>query len=402
MKNASVIIIVVVLCAGNYGADSSLHAAWHQVVVPGAVPMFPGQERQTNSHAFPKNWPVKDDLGFENLALRDSAVPKASSSLGGYDIHKVEHLNDGKSGNNHSWVAATNPAWAEIDLGETCWIYRVAFGNDSGGVYSDRAASQFSILVATEYDRDSAATTWEKVAPAQHAMPVLLRTDFCFEPVQVRYVRISIEATNGGSARIDELEIYGRTSQIALNEIPAELLVTQVAKPENTTAVSTIIDAAKLHDEWITTLVDEEYAWLKAYGRADIDPGLTNTPYPEKKHPIKIANDETTLVTLPTAPRIERPLGDPMWEQVSSGTVRVAVPGTFSQGAAVESQCRAAISGEYLYGRITTNRLLSPHVAILQTQQASGVLFLNEQNELLWRNSLLSHHKSNIVNCLGI
>jgi len=386
MKNANVLIAAVLFCAGIYGAGSSLplHAAWHQVEVPGAVPVFPGQ--QAIFSAFPPNWPVKDELGFENLALRDSAVPKASSSLRGYDIHKVEHLNDAQSGNNHSWVAATNPAWAEIDLGETCWIYRVAFGNDSGGVYSDRAASQFSILVATEYDRDSAAATWKKVAPSRQAMPILSRTDFCFEPVQARYVRINIEATNGGSARIDELEIYGRTTQIALSEIPQELLVAQETKTENSQAISTKIDAAKLHDEWITTLVDEEYAWFKAYGRADIDPGLTHTPYPETKHPIKIANDETTLVTLQTAPRIEKPLDDPMWEQISSGTVRVAVPGTFSQGAAVEYQCRAAISGEYLYGRITTNRLLSPHVAILQTQQASGVLFLGEQNELLWRN----------------
>ena len=82
MKNANVTIFAVLFCAGIYGTDSlwPLHAAWHQVVVPGAVPMFPGQERQTHFPAFPQNWPVKDELGFENLALRDTAVPKASSS----------------------------------------------------------------------------------------------------------------------------------------------------------------------------------------------------------------------------------------------------------------------------------------------------------------------------------
>ncbi|MCL2119375.1 MAG: discoidin domain-containing protein [Planctomycetaceae bacterium] len=361
--------------------------SWHAVVLPGAVPGFTKkQESRNHSLVFPQNWPEKDDLGFENLALRASAVPKASSSLSGYAIHKVGHLNDGKSGNNHSWVAATTPAWAEIDLGETFWVYRVAFGSDSGGTFTDRVASKFSILVATDYNRDSQAATWKEVMPSHSTPPVLLRTDFCFEPVPARYVRINIEKTNGGDVRIDELEIYGRETQIALNEIPAELLIAKNATPENPKAISVKVDAAKFHDEWVTTLVDEEYAWLKAYGRADIDPGLTNTPYPEKKHPIKIANDETTLVTLQTAPRLEQPLDDPMWEQVSSGTVRVAVPGTFSEGAAVEYQCRTAISGEFLYGRITTNRLLSPHLAVLQTKQAGGVLVVGEQNEVLWRN----------------
>jgi hypothetical protein len=167
--------------------------AWQEVVLPGRVPTPPNQqEKQANSPVFPQNWPNKDELGFDNLALRDSTIAKASSSLPGYAIHKVEHLNDGKSGNSNSWVAARNPAWAEIDLGDTFWVYRVAFGNDSDGVYTDRGASKFDILVATEYNPDSKAATWTKVAPANSTSPVMARKDFCFEPVQARFVRINI------------------------------------------------------------------------------------------------------------------------------------------------------------------------------------------------------------------
>ena len=43
----------------------------------------------------------------ENLAPAEKgATPSASSLLGGYVQHAIEHLNDGQYGNSHSWIPA--------------------------------------------------------------------------------------------------------------------------------------------------------------------------------------------------------------------------------------------------------------------------------------------------------
>ena len=56
--------------------------------------------------------------GNENLALAErGAVATASSLLPGYPIHQIKHLNDGRYGNDYSWISATNgAAWAQIEL----------------------------------------------------------------------------------------------------------------------------------------------------------------------------------------------------------------------------------------------------------------------------------------------
>jgi hypothetical protein len=45
--------------------------------------------------------------GGGNLALASAGAKAAASScLPGYAIHQVAHLNDGRYGNSHSWIAA--------------------------------------------------------------------------------------------------------------------------------------------------------------------------------------------------------------------------------------------------------------------------------------------------------
>ena len=46
------------------------------------------------------------------------AKPTASLCLAGYPAHKIEHLNDGKYGNDHSWICASATGWAQIELPE--------------------------------------------------------------------------------------------------------------------------------------------------------------------------------------------------------------------------------------------------------------------------------------------
>ena len=397
MNKIIVVVIFSLMTLGleTFPAENELpvtqrkkHATqWANVVIPGHVPAAPGDAGLPQTAALairlPDNWP-NDERGFENLALRDTSTARASSALAGYAIHKIEHLNDGQFGNDHSWIAAKNPCWAEIDLGAEFWVYRVAVGSDSAGKFQDRAASRYAILVATEYAESSNADTWRQVAPCTNPPMIRHRTEFCFAPVKARYVRIAIDQTSDNSqARIDELEVFGRETEITLDEI-GPLDHTTLADA-NATPEAVPVDEAKLAAEWKTTLVDEEYAWLKAFGRADIDPGLTHTPYPIQKHPIRVPSDRTTLVTISETPALDATLADPVWNQVSTGTVRVAKPGNFDQGAAVEYQCRAAVSGEFLYVAMETNRLLSAHLAVLQTEKAGGVVAVNHEGQPVWR-----------------
>lgn len=157
--------------------------------------------------------PTEDDEGNFNLALLKDAKPNADSLIAGYPIHQIEHLNDGFYNNCRSWITggASEFAWAEIDLGDVFpTIKKVGIGSDHSGHYDDRAANKFEILVATEYDEDSEASTWEVVYEYDDE-PVHLTTYFELEKsVKARYVRILIlSSTTPGGVRIDEMEIYG-------------------------------------------------------------------------------------------------------------------------------------------------------------------------------------------------
>ena len=90
-------------------------------------------------HANTGEQPCIDELevygpdGKRNLALaKHGAKPSASSSLLGYPIHQIEHLNDGLYGNDHSWIAGTGNSgeWAQIELPKPAKVARVVFSRD--------------------------------------------------------------------------------------------------------------------------------------------------------------------------------------------------------------------------------------------------------------------------------
>jgi hypothetical protein len=147
--------------------------------------------------------------GHRNLALLPEAKASASSVFqnGKMAIHQIPHLADGWYGNGASWIADSLPAWAEVDLGGVHRISRVRLGNDSRMQYTDRAATALRILTATEYAADSAASTWRCVAEL-HGDPLTSTRAFDFAPVEARWVRVEITASDGGLPRLDEIEIY--------------------------------------------------------------------------------------------------------------------------------------------------------------------------------------------------
>jgi len=101
--------------------------------------------------------PCLDELevygaGGENLALASrGAKASASSCLPGYAIHQVAHLNDGRYGNSHSWIAAgTSGEWAQIELPAPALVVRVVFSRDREGRFRDRVPARFEVQASMD------------------------------------------------------------------------------------------------------------------------------------------------------------------------------------------------------------------------------------------------------------
>lgn len=116
--------------------------------------------------------PCIDELeifsGERNVALASlGAKATASSSLPGYEIHKLEHINDGRYGNSRSWISnETGKGWVQIELPDTATISRVEWARDRESKYSDRLATQYRIEIATESDQWQVVSTSEDRLPA--------------------------------------------------------------------------------------------------------------------------------------------------------------------------------------------------------------------------------------------
>jgi N-sulfoglucosamine sulfohydrolase len=100
-----------------------------------------------------------------NLALHSNGAKATASSLlkGFEEKHQIGFLNDGKYGNQRSWIPAQMPAWAQIELPASMAIDRVVLSRDRGGKLSRRVPVCFDILVSTD---GKAWSTVKKVRPA--------------------------------------------------------------------------------------------------------------------------------------------------------------------------------------------------------------------------------------------
>jgi len=103
-----------------------------------------------------------------NLALAArGARATASSCLPGYAIHKVAHLNDGKYGNSHSWIAAgVAGEWAQIELPAPAKIARVVFSRDREGKYRDRLPRVVEVRLSMD------GRAWQTVCRLEGKTPV--------------------------------------------------------------------------------------------------------------------------------------------------------------------------------------------------------------------------------------
>lgn len=97
-----------------------------------------------------------------NVALASNgAKVTASSTLPGHAIHKLEHINDGRYGNERSWISnERGRGWVMLELAKPERIERVVWSRDRSPSprYDDRVATEYRI----EVSRDG--TAWVAVA----------------------------------------------------------------------------------------------------------------------------------------------------------------------------------------------------------------------------------------------
>ena len=88
--------------------------------------------------------------GETNVALAKAGATATSSGDFVHPLHRLEHINDGKFGNDQSWIAKqTQNVWIQIELAETTTIDRIVWGRDRTGKHVDRLPIRYRIEVAS-------------------------------------------------------------------------------------------------------------------------------------------------------------------------------------------------------------------------------------------------------------
>ncbi|HTN75668.1 MAG TPA: DUF1549 domain-containing protein, partial [Pirellulaceae bacterium] len=103
-----------------------------------------------------------------NVALVSAGAKLTSSgNYPGNDFHRLEHLSDGKYGNNFSWISNTaGTGWVQVDFVEPLLIDRVVWGRDRTEQYRDRTSTTYTVEVAEEPGK------WRTVATADDRLPM--------------------------------------------------------------------------------------------------------------------------------------------------------------------------------------------------------------------------------------
>jgi hypothetical protein len=113
--------------------------------------------------------PCLDELEIYDAAGKNVAiggVATASGSLAGHDIHRLQHVNDGITGNPRSWISNTaGQGWVRIEFPSRQAIQRIVWSRARDGAFKDRVATAYRIEAETSDD------VWTTVASSDDRQP---------------------------------------------------------------------------------------------------------------------------------------------------------------------------------------------------------------------------------------
>ena len=162
--------------------------------------------------------PCIDELevwsGDRNVALATNGTKAAASgSLAGYEIHKLEHLNDGRAGNSRSWISSeSGRGWVQLEFAKAERIERIVWGRDRDGQFKDRLATTYRIEAGV------ATNAWKLVASSDDREPFKGQAEKPASPVY-RFDAAPLAEAEQGRQWLAELE-KERKERSALSKSP--------------------------------------------------------------------------------------------------------------------------------------------------------------------------------------
>jgi hypothetical protein len=103
-----------------------------------------------------------------NVALASQGTrATANGTLPGYDIHKLEHINDGRFGNSRSWISdQRGKGWVQLEFPQAVRIDRIVWSrNREVAGFQDRTPTRYRFEVAVNPNE------WRTVASSDDRLP---------------------------------------------------------------------------------------------------------------------------------------------------------------------------------------------------------------------------------------
>lgn len=98
--------------------------------------------------------------GAANVGLAEAgAVATSSGNYSDIGIHQLKHINDGRYGNDHSWISnIRGGGWVQVQLPSVTVIDRIIWSRDRNGKFRDRLPVRYAIQLSEDGE------TWTTVA----------------------------------------------------------------------------------------------------------------------------------------------------------------------------------------------------------------------------------------------
>jgi hypothetical protein len=163
----------------------------------------------------------------QNIALASQGTKATASSVyPNSEIHRLEHLNDGKYGNSRSWISnERGKGWVELEFSETVTINRIVWARDREQKFSDRLATDYRIEISAGGSND-----WQRIASSADRQK--------YVPGQKQKPDVSLAALPPAQAEIAKKLISERaaleTRIVELTQVPTIYGGTFMAQPEPT------------------------------------------------------------------------------------------------------------------------------------------------------------------------
>lgn len=148
---------------------------------------------------------MSDENPPRNLALATFGTRVSASGSKTSDLHRLEHINDGRYGNARSWMSdEAGRGWVLFELPNPARVNEIRWSRDREGVFADRLATAYTIEAGPSLDQ---MTRLAEVAPPRPPVNARANTDR-FAPIQAHRIRFTVRETNNLEPCLDELEVY--------------------------------------------------------------------------------------------------------------------------------------------------------------------------------------------------